>query len=210
MGSLSYFNYQQSGIVGGVWSLFAGLKDMSEEEKLQKSSTNVSYAHSLEIVSAALRGSLLTDDESIESFDLKAYEFKCAENDRIGKIQKAEKELYIVDTTNSDKEDKVGFGDVSDREKRLQCVDKAFDELESLQSLDADIKRLCNIRNDYLVEHGVDLIHVIVNSLKGIPDAVEELKSIIVSEKSSNLSSLIVSLCENGSGSLMDQLEFVL
>lgn len=207
---MDYFKYQQSGITGRVWSLFAGLKDVSEEEKLQKASHNVSYAHSLEIVSAALRGSLLTDDESLETFDLKAYECKCAENDKIGKIQKADKELFIVDTTNSDSDAKVGFGDVTEREKRLQCIDKAFDELESIESLDADIRLLCNIRQEYLVEHGVDLIRVLVNSLKGIPDAVEELKGILASEKSSELSSLIISLCENGSGSLMNQLEFIL
>lgn len=207
---MNYFSYQQNGICGRVWSLFAGLRDVSEEEKLQKSSHNISYAHSLEIVGAALRGSLATDDESLSVFDLRAYECKCAENDKIGKIQKAEKELFIVDTSNSDGDEKVGFGDVTEREKRLQCVDKAFDELESMESLHEDIKLLCNIRQDYIVEHGIDLIHVMVNSLKGIPDAIEELKGILASEKNSQLSSLIVSLCENGSGSLMTQLEFVL
>ena len=207
---MNYFSYQQNGICGRVWSLFAGLKDVSEEEKLQKANHNVSYAHSLEIVGAALRGSLATDDESLSVFDLRAYECKCAENDKIGKIQKAEKELFIVDTSNSDSEEKVGFGDVTEREKRLQCIDKAFDQLESMESLNEDIKRLCNIRQDYIVEHGVDLVGGRINSLKGIPDAVAELKTILASEKNSQLSSLIVSLCENGSGSLMNQLEFVL
>lgn len=208
MATLNYFDYQQSGLAGGVWSLFAGLKSVTEEEKLKKSSINVSYAHSLEIISAAFRGSLLTDEESLESFDLRAYEYKCAENDSIGKIQRADKELYIVDTTNSDKDEKVGFGDVTEREKRLQCVDEAFDKLESIESLDSDIKALCNIRGDYLVEHGVDLVSVLVNSLKGIPDAVEELRSLLALD--SSLSSLVSSLCENGSGSLMTKLEFVL
>lgn len=205
---MEYFKYQHEGVTGRIWGLFAGLKDISVEEKLQKSTYNVSYAHSLEILSAAFRGSLATDDESLREFDLRAYECKCAENDKIGKIQKAEKELFIVDTNNSDNEDKVGFGDITEREKRLQCVDKAFDELESMESLNKDIKLLCNIRQDYIVEHGVDLIHVLVNSLKGIPDAISELREIMASE--STLQPLIVSLCENGSGSLMEELEFVL
>ena len=207
---MDYFKYQQTGVTGRIWGLFAGLRDISEEEKLQKSTFNVSYAHSLEIVGAALRGSLLTDDESLRDFDLRAYECKCAENDRIGKIQRADKELFIVDITNSDTEEKVGFGDVTERERRLQCIDEAFDQLESMESLNEDIKRLCNIRQDYLIEHGVDIIHVLVNSLKGIPDAVSELKSILASENNLQLRSLIVSLCENGSGSLMNELEFVL
>ena len=49
---------------------------------------------------------------------------------------------------------------------------------------------------------------VLVNSLKGIPDAVEELRSLLALD--SSLSSLVSSLCENGSGSLMTKLEFVL
>ena len=216
---MEYFKYQQEGVCGRVWSLFSSLSNEMEYSEVKKNGKgypmNVSYAHSLEIVNAALRGSIALDDESLEEFDLRSYERKCAENDGISQIKNTEKFLYIVDTDNLDERESAtsgaGFGDVTVRqEKRLQVIDEAFDIFESSESFRDDLKLLCNIRKDYITTQGVDIIQVLLSSLKGIPDAVEELTSLINKKENSSLKELVVSLCENGTGLLIPNLEFVL
>ena len=77
---MEYFKYQQEGVCGRVWSLFSSLSGEMESPGVKKNGKgypmNVSYAHSLEIVNAALRGSIALDDESLEEFDLRSYERK--------------------------------------------------------------------------------------------------------------------------------------
>lgn len=83
---MNYFKYQQSGSLGMVWSLFSGLQDVSVEEKLHKSKYSCSYEHTLDIIKSALSGSITMDD----SFNLEAYEFRCAENEKKGMFKSGE------------------------------------------------------------------------------------------------------------------------
>lgn len=203
---MNYFDYQSSGTLGRVWSLFAGLERISEEEKLGKTRRSCAYSHTLEIVNAAMNGSLSTDDDSIDAFNLEAYEFKCAENDKINKIKQTDKLLYIVDSVGEDEEN-VGFGDISDR--KLKSVEESFEVLEGLASFESNLLKLYNIRSEYIKDRGIDVVSILSSSLKGIPDAVSQIKELLC--ENSGLRELVVSLCEDGGdGALMSRLEAVL
>lgn len=203
---MNYFDYQSSDTLGRVWSLFAGLDRISEEEKLGKTRRSCAYSHTLEIVNAAMSGSLSTDDESIDAFNLEAYEFKCAENDKINKVKQAEKILYIVDNVGEDEEN-VGFGDISDR--KLKSVEESFELLEEMASFESNLLKLYNIRSEYIRERGIDVVSILSSSLKGIPDAVTQIRELI--SENSGLEELVVSLCQDGGdGALMSRLETVL
>lgn len=203
---MNYFDYQSNGTLGRIWSLFAGLDKISEEEKLGKTRRSCAYSHTLEIVNAAMSGSLSTDDESISEFNLEAYEFKCAENDKINKIKQTDKVLYIVDSVGEDEEN-VGFGDVSSR--KLRSLEESFEILEGMEAFESNLLKLYNIRSEYIKDRGIDVVSILNSSLKGIPDAVSQIKQLIT--ENSGLRELVVSLCEDGSdGALMSRLEAVL
>lgn len=205
---MEYFKYQQTGACGRVWSLFAKLSEISEEEKLKKSASEIEYAHTLEIVNSALNGSLSLDEYNIRNFNLSGYEYKCAENDRNGEIKNTEKLLYIVDNFGDTKDDKVGFGDISER--KLEVVEEAFEILENSESFKRDIMLLCNVRKKYIRERGVDLTCILLNSLRGIPEAKAQLMGIISEKGNSQVKELVVSLCENSGGYLISRLECTL
>ena len=203
---MNYFNYQAKGTLGLVWSLFSGLDDMTEEDRLDKSYRRCSYGHTLEIVNAALNGSLSLEDP--EGFNLKAYEFKCQDNDAINLQKSVEKFLYIVDSTNDDDSDgRVGFGEISDR--KLESKEEAYDLLECSEAFEENLKRLYNIRSEYIRCKGFDPARLLMNSLKGIPEAVKEVTTIVKSNKV--LGEIFVSLCEDSvEGNLIQRLELIM
>jgi hypothetical protein len=202
---MNYFKYQKSGSTGRVWSLFSELGELSEEEILGKGKGNLQYAHTLEIVRAGLNNALKTDDESLQRFNLSAYEYTCAQNDKNNKRKAVEKLLYIVDNFGEE-DSSVGFGDVSER--KLKSIEDSFELIESITSFESNIAELCNIRKEYISVRGIDLVNLIKNSLKGIPEAVKELKSVIKDD--SPLKELIANLCEEGAdGVLLERLEAI-
>lgn len=203
---MNYFDYQTYGTLGRVWSLFSELGQLSEEESLGRTRRSCVYSHTLEIVNAALNGSLSTDSENLDAFDLAAYEFRCAQNDKINKIKGTEKVLNIVDSVGDD-EESVGFGDISDR--KLRSVEESFEILEGMESFEANLMALYNIRDKYIRDKGIDVVGILASSLKGIPEAVSQIKTLVA--ENSRLRELIVSLCEDGGdGALMSRLETAL
>lgn len=200
---MRYFDYQYSGTLGRVWSLFSGLNEVPEEQKLGKSRFSCEYSHTLEIVNAALSGSLSTSSESVKNFNLQAYEYTCKENDNISQIKSAEKLLYIVDDTGEDNE-RVGFGDI--QEKKLNPEKDCFNDIFDSTDFSSNLELLLSLRDKYIMEQGLDIVNVLKSSLKGIPEAIEKMKYIL--SKDDYLKELVISLCEDGQeGVLMDRLE---
>ena len=200
---MKYFNYQPKIPMGRVWSLFTELSELSEEEMLGKTHYNFQYAHTLEIIHAALRGSF----NSCEDFNLKAYEMKCNQIDSIEQKAEVENCLFIVDISGEDNENKrLGFGDVS--ELKLKPIDHVFDDVESLNTFESNLNELLNIPKDYIVLHGIDLVSVIIGSLKGIPETLDVLSDLVKSNP--KLRDLISSLCEDSrEGVLLNRLAAV-
>lgn len=198
---MNYFVYQ-SNTSGRVWGLFKELGEITPEQR-EKIYAGSEYAHTLEMVSAALNGAIATDPESLENFNLWGYEAKCAETDSIGKRNRAKKELHIVEfSTSSDDSLDVGYGDISDRD--LGSEDDMLELLVDSLAFEDNLRQLFNIRSHYIAEKGVDVVSVLYGALKGIPDAVKEMKSLV---KDNMLCELYTQLCEESKGMLLRRLE---
>lgn len=202
---MKYFCYQQNEKpMGGIWSLFRDLA-VDRETAKEPLKGNPEYAHTVEIVNAALNGSLPTNPESVARFNLSAYEYKCRENDLNNeRARKGKKELNIVEMdTTTDKDTSVGFGDIADI--RLRAVDDVFEELMKNKAFEDSLRELHNIRSTYISTMGIDVVSVLQNALRGIPEAVSKLSEI--SRGDERLKELFTSLCEDGSGRLGMALE---
>lgn len=199
---MRYFDYQKQGTIGMIWGIFAPLGMRSEEEMLSKSRYSCSYSHTLEIVNAALNGNLsyMNDD-----FDLARYEFKCTTNERIGKRKEVDKLLYIVDSTEEE-DNRVGYGDISER--TLGTKEDVFEGIESEDMLYSGLCQLRELREKYIKKIGKDIVGILYSSLKGIPEATIEIQGIMSKDKF--LREVIVSLCENGNGTLMKRLQEIM
>lgn len=199
---MNYFGYQHS-VSGQIWSLFRELGEITPEQR-EKVYAGSEYAHTLEIVSAALNGHISTDPVSLENFNLWGYESKCADMDAHGKRARAKKVLNIVEfSTSSDDSIDVGYGEVSARE--LGYEDSMFDTIVESVDFEENLRRLFNIRTKYICEKGVDIVSVLYGALKGIPDAMTEIKTLVAD---STLRELYTQLCEgNQNGTLIRRLE---
>lgn len=205
---MNYFDYQPKVPMGRVWSLFSQLSDQSEEEILGKGQFNYGYAHSVEIVKAAITGTLSTSDDALEGFNLKAYEAKCRKNDEIDFKQSVDKCLFIVDNNlNDSDEGRVGYGDIS--ANKIVNPEDAFALIDSMGTFESNIDLLLNIRTEYIETKGIDLVSIIVSSLKGIPEAVDSLATLL--KENCKLKDLVVGLCEDSdSGELLSRLALVM
>lgn len=205
---MNYFDYQPRKSLGSVWALCSGLAEIPESEKLNASKRSVSYEHTLELVNSALNGTVSTDVENILDFNLKAYEYVCSKNDGINHVKEAEKTLYIVDDVSTeDHESQAGFGDISER--KLKVSENEYDSVYNLVSFDKEINRLLYIRQQYISTAGVDLVQLMLNALKGIPDSISDLKQVVLDNP--NLSDMVSVLCEEGmDGLLIERLELAL
>lgn len=199
---MRYFDYQTQGTIGMIWGIFAPLGMRSEDEMLSKSRYSCSYSHTLEIVNAALNGSLsyMNDD-----FDLARYESKCATNERIGKRQEVDKLLYIVDSTEEE-DNRVGYGDISER--ALGTKEDVFEGIESEDTLDSGLCQLSELREKYIKEIGKDIVSILRSSLRGIPEATIEIQGIM--SKDSFLREVVINLCESSNGTLMSRLQKIM
>ena len=196
---MNYFKYQYSDSLGEVWSLFSGLASLSKEE-IMGTNRVCDYSHTTEIISSAMNGHLHQDN-----FDLKAYEIKCSQNDDIEYGKARDRLLSIVDTVNGKDEVTVGYGEISSNDKRLRSMEDAFELLEDSDEFEKCLAELFNIRKDYIIEKGVDPVEMLVNSLDGIPEAVKNMKDLVLSDNV--LKHIVEVLCENGVNALQSRLE---
>lgn len=199
---MKYYKYQNTKPMSNVWSLFKDLDTMTPSQ-IERLYADSDYSHTLDIVKAALNGSIPLTDDAVREFNLQAYEYKCKENDKNGNFKKAKDILNIVEFDNSEEDVNTRYGDISDR--KLKVVEDAFEEVMSSDTFEANIRELYNIRTKYIIEHGIDLVSVLISSLKGIPEAVAEIKTIMCDTV---VKDLIVSLCEDSrDGKLLRTLE---
>ena len=86
---MRFFKYNSNENIGRVWSLFSHMA----EAQINQTDFGMAcdYSHTLEIVNAAMSGSISLDYESIENFNLEGYEYACSKNDRIRKLQRRNK-----------------------------------------------------------------------------------------------------------------------
>lgn len=199
---MKYYKYQNTKSMSKVWELFKELGTMSTEQ-LEKLYEGSNYSHTLDIVNAALNGSISLTDESVSGFNLAAYEYRCKETDKISNFNRCKDIVNIIDVDNSDDDLKVGYGEVSSR--AIKSFEDSYDEVINSEEFEENIRMLYGIRSKYIIEHGIDLVSVLRSSLQGIPEAINEVKNLM---SDNCVKDLILSLCENSSdGRLLKALE---
>lgn len=202
---MKYFKYQYSDSLGEVWGLFSELASLSEEEILNKNK-RYDYSHTTEIINSAMNSKIESREGfNTDEFNLKAYEFKCHQNDEIKLNDLRKKHLTIVDTINGSDDDVVGYGEISSNDTRLRSIEDAFELLEDNDEFEKCLCELYSIRKDYIIEKGVDPVEMLKNSLKGVPEAVTSMVDLLLED--SSLKNIIEVLCENGNNVLQGRLE---
>lgn len=200
---MKYFKYQYQDSYGEIWGLFSGLSNLTKGEILNKNK-RWDYSHTSEIINSAMNGNL---PKNQEDFDLKAYEIACSKTDDIELKTSRKKYLSIVDTVNGSDTDVVGYGEISSNDKRLKSFDEALEMFEDNEEFEDCLSRLYNLRKDYIVECGVDPVEMLINSLKGIPEAVATITELLLED--SSLKQIVEVLCENGTN-LQERLEMAI
>lgn len=186
--------------MGKVWSLFSDLSNISRVA-LRDSSRRWDYSHTTEIISSAMNGNL---PKNYEEFDLKAYEIACAKTDEIELSNKRKKYLTIIDNVNSD-DATVGYGEISSNDRRLRVIEDEFKAIEDNDEFEECLRKLYNIRDDYMKEKGIDPVEMLLNSLKGIPEAVSSITDLFYEDET--FKRIVEVLCENGGNTLQVRLE---
>ena len=200
---MKYFDYQEKQM-GNVWELFRELIDVPVDEILGKTQSNtVEFGHSLDIIIAATQGRIRMGEE--DTFDLRAYESKCYMSEYLTNAKNRSKYLSLVDDSGV-KEDGAGYGEISSND--IKVFEDGFSAVEMEESFEACLSVLYNLKSDYIVSKGVDIVELIRGALSGIPESIKKIQ--ILSKADENLSAIIETLCEGSvDGSLYEKLAYL-
>ncbi len=202
---MKYFKHQYSESLGEIWGLFSDLASLSKEEILNKSGRS-EFSHTVEIINSAMNKKLDNREGfDLDTFDLRAYEAECRKKDDIKLNDSRKKFLTIVDTVNGSDTDVVGYGEISMNDNRLKSIEDAFALFDENDEFERCLSELYNIRKNYIVTKGVDPVEMLINSLKGIPEAVSLMAELVLEDLS--LKQIVEGLCSNSKNTLQLRLE---
>lgn len=190
---MNYFDYKPKCQMGKVWALFQKLAKLTDEEILADDRHN--YTHTLDIISSALSGNISLEDENLSTFNLQAYEARCRANDKNTMRANVDKMLYIVDSGVMEESsgEKLSYGDIAER--NLPRNQDDYNLVLSRTSMDENLNYLCSLRNEYIINHGVDIVELLKSSLSGIRDATGKLTEL--AQKDERISETLMYLCED-------------
>lgn len=196
---MKYFKHQYSESLGEIWSLFSDLASLSKEEEVISKGSRGEFGHTVEIINSAMNKKLDNREGfNLETFDLRAYEAECRKKDEIKLNDLRKKYLTIVDTVNgNDDTNTVGYGEISMNDTRLKSMEDAYAVLEDNDEFETYLAKLYTLRKEYIVGKGIDPVEMLVNSLKGIPEAVSLMTELISVDLP--LKQIIEGLCSNSS-----------
>lgn len=141
---------------------------------------NVEYVQ--EIIDAAQQGRVNLNSD----FNLAGYCYKISQNTMLKANSRKKKETFYFEDDGIDESDwgkyskqgGISMTEVTVQSKRFNALEQGFEALEDdSEFLDA-INTIKNLRDDFLVNEGVDLIMLIKQALKYFPQAIKELKKI--------------------------------
>lgn len=196
---MKYFKHQYSESLGEIWSLFSDLASLSKEEEVVSKGSRGEFGHTVEIINSAMNKKLDNREGfNLETFDLRAYEAECRKKDEIKLNDLRKKYLTIVDTINgNDDTNTVGYGEISMNDTRLKSMEDAYAVLEDNDEFETYLAKLYTLRKEYIVGKGIDPVEMLINSLKGIPEAVSLMTELISVDLP--LKQIIEGLCSNSS-----------
>ena len=175
------------------------MASLSKEEEVVSKGSRGEFGHTVEIINSAMNKKLDNREGfNLETFDLRAYEAECRKKDEIKLNDLRKKYLTIVDTVNgNDDTNTVGYGEISMNDTRLKSMEDAYAVLEDNDEFETYLAKLYTLRKEYIVGKGIDPVEMLINSLKGIPEAVSLMTELISVDLP--LKQIIEGLCSNSS-----------
>lgn len=146
-----------------VWCLFSSMADTP--------SKSVPYVD--EILNASFKGKIALN----RTFNLEGYCYTVRENLKMKAGQKAQKELFLFES-DSDEEYEGSSRNGGVSTNRFDKLEDGFNELEDDDELLSAIQSIKNIREDFLLDEGVDLVKLLKSATEFLPQAIEELKKV--------------------------------
>lgn len=131
-----------------------------------------------EIISAGLNGKI----DFTKDFNLDAYEATIKKNQRLLKENEKKKKSYIDFNGGSDDFEEVACsGGIKADFVQLDSIEEmkdAFEEVLANEELEYAVTTIKSLNAEFISDYGTDLIFALKKAVQGIPQAVEELKSI--------------------------------
>lgn len=149
---LRSFGYQKE-LTPDVLCLFKGISECKD------------FDSSIEVIDAAMAGRINSDKD----FNLAGYDTGVKNNTYMNESKKAGEEVYL-DAEEDTYADAVLF----EQSAKIDPYEAIFNENE----VQSSVTKLLSMRTEFLVDEGVDFIFAIRQALKGIPQAVECLRSL--------------------------------
>lgn len=144
------------------WNLFKEMTDAPEN--------TVEYVD--EILTAYQNGKINLDKE----FNLRGYCYRVAENQEKKALQNAKKETFLFDNDEDDYEEASRQGGVS--YNRFERLDDGFEQLENDDELAYAISTIKNLRKDFLMEEGIDLVVLLQRVKEFLPQAITKMREV--------------------------------
>lgn len=166
--SLSFGNYHGvSELPDEVLQLFM--------ELVENPNRQIEFAS--EIIDAGLQGRI----DLNSSFNLGAYEATIRKNGKLNLENRKKRELYIDQSDGDDWEDVSRSGGIKVDALQRDAVDEIADAYEKLileDELQYAITTIKELQPILLIEEQVDLLHLLKQSLRFVPSAIEALRSL--------------------------------
>lgn len=151
-----------------------------------------------EIITAGLQGRI----DFSKEFNLDAYEATIRKNQHLLKESERKKKSYIDFSGASDDFDEVASnGGIKAEFESLETIEEmkdAFEEVLSNEELNYAVSTIKSLNDDFIADYGTDLIFALKSAVRGIPQAVEEIKKICTdfSVVSELIETILTSKCE--------------
>ena len=133
-----------------------------------------SLNYASEIVFSGIRGRIDLNRE----FNIEAYEKAIEKNGQLSAYNKKKKESYLDFGSSDDYDSVTQSGGVQAERLNLEVVQDAFEELLDNDELACAVSNIRRLNDEFITVEETDIIEAIRLALKGIPQAIKELKRI--------------------------------
>lgn len=134
-----------------------------------------SLQYASEIVFSGIKGRINLDGE----FNIHAYERAITKNGILSDYSRSKKETFLdCGTSNDDYDSVTQAGGVQADRLNLEVVQDAFEELLDDDELACAVSNIRRLNPEFITVEETDIIEALRLALKGIPQAIKELKRI--------------------------------
>lgn len=202
--ALTFFNRVPK-MRGADWSVFYELHGHSGLEEIEEDKImGIDRGQSYEII----RANRSKSEKALAGFSLWGYLKRAKDNEKRGKLANRKKEVRLIDREDIDEGDSpITYGEVSSQVISLE--ESGFAEFEDRETYKSNFKTLINLRHDVLLEYGYDVVVVLYNALKEVPESIILLMENVKEDNPCGCWDLIEELLEIGSNLTEDLAPYV-